>query len=96
MAEPSAKVQPVGVAQTFGRAEGRLKPPVPVAIDQIFNDRPGLGDGVRTVGDHRRLAQWVHGQQFRRRQHGLGIALIVFNLVAYAKLLEQPEDALRA
>ena len=48
------------------------------------------------VGDHRRLAQRMHGAQLRRRQHGLRVALVALDLVGQAQLFQQPEDALRA
>jgi hypothetical protein len=38
----------------------------------------------------------VHLAQRRRREHGLGIALVALDFVLEAELFEQPEDPLRA
>ena len=51
---------------------------------------------VLAVGDHRRLAERMHRLQFRRREHGRGVALVALHLIGHAELLQQPQDALRA
>ena len=51
---------------------------------------------IVAVDDDWRLAERVDGLQRGRRQHGLGIALVVDDLVGQAELLQQPQHALRA
>src|SRR5690606_13961859 len=67
-----------------------------VALDQVFQDRAGLGQGLALVDQHRGLAQRMHGPQRLRRQHGPGIALVEDHAVRQGQFLQQPEHALGA
>src|SRR6185437_9370404 len=80
----------------FGCAGRRHQLAVTVAVGEVFDDRAGLGHGQLAVGDHWRLAQRMHAPEFRRRQHGLRVALVALDLVRHAKFFQQPQDALRA
>ena len=89
-------MEEVAVAQHRVAIGGRAEPPFGL-LDQIFDDRAGLGDrALPSILDHRRLAERMDPPQRRRREHGLRVALVADALVGQAELLEQPEDALRA
>src|ERR1700693_1247496 len=89
-------MQPVRVAQSPGRAWRWTQSTFLIeAIEQVLDNRAGLGDGLRTVGDHWRLAQWMDRAQLRRCQHAGGVALVALYFVVNTQLLEQPEYALR-
>ena len=90
------EVQPVGEAQPLGRSRRRLEPTRAVALEQVFDDRARLGDRDVAVGDDRRLAERMHLEQRRWRQHRLRVALVLLDLVRDDQLLQQPEHALRA
>ena len=87
---------PVAVAQRLVAAGRRHQSPATMALDQVFDDRPGFGDRAALVADHRRLAQRVHLAQFGGRQHRLRVALVAHDLVGQLQFLEQPQHALRA
>ena len=89
-------VQPVPAAQGFIGAGGWPQASLSVGFLEVFQDGARLGHHAGAVGDHRRLAQWVDGQQFGRGQHGLGVALVAPDLVGNAQLLQQPQHALGA
>jgi hypothetical protein len=57
---------------------------------------PDSATVTAVVGDHRRLAERMHLEQLRRREHRLRVALVLLDLVRNAELLEQPQHALRA
>jgi hypothetical protein len=96
-------MEEVAVAQDVVAARRRTEAAAGF-LDQIFDDRTGLGDDARVplparraaILDHRRLSERMDGAQLRRREHRLRIATVAADLVIEAQLLEQPEDALRA
>jgi hypothetical protein len=92
---PFRVVQPVGVAQALRRAGRGYQPARTVMIDQVVDDGARFGHGDRAVDDDRRLAEGMHGEQRRRRQHGLRIPLVAHHLVGHPQLLEQPKHTLR-
>src|SRR5882724_4364504 len=67
-----------------------------MTANEIIDDRAGLGDFDIAVDDDGRLAERMDFRKLRRRQPRLRIALIAHHLVRRPKLLQQPEDALRA
>jgi len=67
-----------------------------VAVGQVFEDGPGFGQDQRPVLQNRRLAERMHLAQFRRRQPGLGVALVADHFVGQAKFFQHPQHALRA
>jgi hypothetical protein len=89
-------VKPIDVAQIVRRAGFRLQPAAAVTVDEIFGDGARFGQRQPAVGYDRRFAERMHGAQFRRRQHGRGMAPIGLDFIRKIKLLKQPEDAVRA
>ncbi|MNV70297.1 hypothetical protein D3C71_1632540 [compost metagenome] len=93
-------MHPVAVTHAFGRLGrhrlgGELAAAV-VAVGEVFEDRAGFGQHQGIVLQHRRFSQRVHVAQRLRRQPGLGIALVVDDLVRQAQFFEHPQHAQRA
>ncbi len=89
-------MQPVGIgAARRIRARRRQAMARVIGIEQVFDDRAGLGIDMAVILDHRRLAEWMHLLQFGRGTHGGRVALVAFHRIGQAQLLEQPEHALR-
>ena len=89
-------MHPVAVAQRVGGAVGGFEAAVAMALDEVLEDGAGFGDHQALVADDRGLAERVHGAQLGRGQHGLGVALVMLDLVGEPELLKQPQDPLRA
>ncbi len=89
------EVEPVGVALPVLGADGRDHAAAAVLAENVFDDGAGFGDRLALIGDDRRLAQRVDGEQLGRGGHGLGVPLVALDLVRQAELLQQPQDALR-
>ena len=89
-------VHPVAVPEPLRRAGRGHQTSLAVALDEVLEDRAGLGERDVAVRDHRRLSERVDLPERRRREHRLRVALVVLDLVGNAELFEQPEHALRA
>ena len=88
-------MQPIGVAQPFRGFRRWDQAALAVGIDDIFDDRAGLHDGVAVVGDDRRFSERMDGAQLRRRAH-VRLALIADDLIGHTEFFQQPEHTLRA
>ena len=53
-------VKPIPITQALGRARLRDQAAVTVTLDQVFDDRAGLGQHELAVRDHWRLAERVN------------------------------------
>ncbi len=56
------------VAERIVAVRGRAEAAIGL-FDQIFDDRPGLGDDEAVIVDHRRLAERVNLPQLGRGEH---------------------------
>ena len=88
------KMQPLHIAVVGIGGRVGLQLAVAVAADEVVDDRGGLDQHTRAVFDHRGFAQGVNGLEFRRRQVGLGVALVAFDVVGQAQFFKRPQDTL--
>ena len=90
------KMQPHQIILMSRRPRRWHKAALPVFADDPVGDGAAFKDDLAIGFDHRALAQRMHGLQFRRRQIGHGVAIVMLDLVGRSQFFQQPQDALRA
>src|SRR6185312_10320846 len=85
----------VEILREIRMARGKRKATVAVFREDVFHDGAGLGEHEVAVGDHRGGSDRMQRLVGRRRQHGLGIARGVLELIGNAELLAEPDDPFR-
>ena len=89
-------MHPLVIGFVIGASRRRHHRALAVTADDVVDDGAGLRDRRIAVGDDGRFAERMDLCELRRRQPGLGVALVALHLIGRTQLLQQPQNALRA